>query len=545
MIRVRLVGLALLWTIGAQPGMVQNVHAQTPASSAVDRLFRLSGTFRPADGGTAARVESVTLSIYAEEKGGAPLWQETQQVAIDAEGRYTVLIGSSVDGVPVDLFASGEPRWLALQFLRAGEVEQARTLATSVPYALRAAKAGDADTLGGLSASAFQLAATAAPGGASTSTVVGGAAATPIPSFNIGTTGFVGKFFNSGDLTNSIMFDTGSRVGLNVTAPLDVLHSRFTNTDGSLTGIAVQNLGSAANSYSGMLFYDHTGALGQFQGFNNSTKEYRINNVAAGGTINFMQGGTSRFLVAAGGNVGVGETVPSHKLDVLHSGSTGILVKSTASFSVLDIDAFSGDAAIRFLNNGTSSWNIRNQPGTDHFQFFELGGGGERMRIENSTGKVVMTGSDPTDQLEVLGNVRVGTGTTGCVHDADATVIAGTCSSDLRFKRDVTPFPSTLERLVQLRPVHFYWRSSEFADKRFGTRQSWGLVAQDVEEVLPELVTFDQQGYRAVNYSKLPLLTIQAVKDLKVENDALKAQNAALEARLSALEAAVKALTRP
>lgn len=169
MIRMRLVGLALLWTIGAQLGLVQNVHAQSPSSSAVDRLFRVSGTFRPADGGAASSVETVTLSIYGEEKGGAPLWQETQQVAIDAEGRYTVLIGSTVDGVPVDLFASGEPRWLALQFLRAGEVEQARTLATSVPYALRAAKAGDADTLGGLSASAFQLAATAAKGGASTS----------------------------------------------------------------------------------------------------------------------------------------------------------------------------------------------------------------------------------------------------------------------------------------------------------------------------------------------------------------------------------------
>lgn len=46
-----------------------------------------------------------------------------------------------------------------------------------------------------------------------------------------------------------------------------------------------------------MLFYDQAGALGQFQGFNNSTHEYRINNIASGGTINFMLGGSSRFRI--------------------------------------------------------------------------------------------------------------------------------------------------------------------------------------------------------------------------------------------------------
>jgi hypothetical protein len=69
---------------------------------------------------------------------------------------------------------------------------------------------------------------------------------------------------------------------------------RFTNTNGGLTGFAVQNLGNTATSYSGMLFYDQFGALGQFQGFNNVTHEYRINNIAANGSINFMLG-TSRL----------------------------------------------------------------------------------------------------------------------------------------------------------------------------------------------------------------------------------------------------------
>ena len=59
----------------------------------------------------------------------------------------------------------------------------------------------------------------------------------------------------------------------------------------------MQNLGNTATSYSGMLFYDQFGALGQFQGFNNVTHEYRINNVARNGSINFMLGGASRFRI--------------------------------------------------------------------------------------------------------------------------------------------------------------------------------------------------------------------------------------------------------
>ena len=73
----------------------------------------------------------------------------------------------------------------------------------------------------------------------------------------------------------------------------------------------------------GMLFYDHTGALTQFQGFNNSTHEYRINNIARAspggafnGSINVMIGGSPKFVVATNGNVGIGTVAPSQKLHV-------------------------------------------------------------------------------------------------------------------------------------------------------------------------------------------------------------------------------------
>jgi hypothetical protein len=118
-----------------------------------------------------------------------------------------------------------------------------------------------------------------------------------------------------------------------------------------------------------------------------------------------LGGGGSRFVIQDGtGNVGIGETTaPSYKLDVLHSGSTGIRNRSSGSFSVFDIDAASGDAAIRFANAGVNQWNIRNQPGTDNLQIFELGGGGERMHIQNSTGNVSIGGeSSPSYRLDIL-----------------------------------------------------------------------------------------------------------------------------------------------
>ena len=65
---------------------------------------------------------------------------------------------------------------------------------------------------------------------------------------------------------------------------------------------------------------------------------------------------------------------------------------------------------------------------------------------------------------------RIGTsGTNGCIRGFDGTGIAGTCSSDLRFKRDVTAFPDVLARIAELRPVNFYSRADEFPPQQFGS----------------------------------------------------------------------------
>src|ERR1700687_6011323 len=89
-------------------------HAQQPQrTAAVPKLVRFSGSFRPADGTPAQTIESVTLSVYRDQTGGDALWHEIQNVVVDTDGHYSVLMGATKnEGMPVDLFASGEPRWL-------------------------------------------------------------------------------------------------------------------------------------------------------------------------------------------------------------------------------------------------------------------------------------------------------------------------------------------------------------------------------------------------------------------------------------------------
>lgn len=134
--------------------------AQQSANSnatVVPQLIPYSGVAKDLNGKPLSGTVGITFLLYKQEQGGAPLWLETENVQADARGNYTVQLGATLaNGLPSDLFVSGEARWLAVQI--AGQAEQSRVMLLSVPYAL---KAGDAATVGGLPASAFVLAASA------------------------------------------------------------------------------------------------------------------------------------------------------------------------------------------------------------------------------------------------------------------------------------------------------------------------------------------------------------------------------------------------
>ena len=183
------------------------------------------------------------------------MWIETQNVRPDKFGHYTVMLGATKSqGLPTDLFASGEARWLGVQ--AQGQAEQPRVMLLAVPYAL---KAGDAQTVGGLPASAFVL---ATPSG---TTIGNGSPVSPsspdtgskAPIGGSGTTGFLaGWIDNSGDLGNSILFQKGTgataMIGLNEKAPLANLDVNGTELvrglfESATTGLATASKGFNSN----------------------------------------------------------------------------------------------------------------------------------------------------------------------------------------------------------------------------------------------------------------------------------------------------------
>ncbi len=175
----------------------------------VPMLVRYDGSADRSDGKPKTGASPVTFLVYKEERGGEPLWMETQSVGFDANGKYEVYLGSTLSsGLPTDLFGTGEARWLEVQIT--GEPVQPRTLLVSVPYALHAA---DAATLGGLPASAFARAgslgssATAAPDAvaASSSNTV----TTPG-----GTAGLLPVWTGTSTIGNSIIYQTATGIGI-------------------------------------------------------------------------------------------------------------------------------------------------------------------------------------------------------------------------------------------------------------------------------------------------------------------------------------------
>jgi hypothetical protein len=202
---------------------VLNAQSQAPSQTAmgmVPRLVNFSGRAADAQGKSISGIAGVTFAIYKDQFEGAPLWFETQNVRADAKGNYSVQLGASKsDGLPLELFSSGDARWLGVR-VNGGE-EQPRVLLPSVPYALKAA---DAQTLGGLPPSAFVLAAPAASL-ASTTTSAGQEAmpqpltgTTPVTTVG-GTVNKLAKFDANADVTNSQVFDNGTNVGIGNTAP--------------------------------------------------------------------------------------------------------------------------------------------------------------------------------------------------------------------------------------------------------------------------------------------------------------------------------------
>ena len=193
------------------------LNAQQPAT-VVPALVHFSGVLTNANGKPLTGTVGVTFSLFKDQQGGAPLWLETQNVQPDKTGHYSVMLGSTNShGLPVELFASGEARWLGLQ--AQGQPEEPRVLWLSVPYAL---KALDAETIGGKPASSFML----APKSGTTTNDNNW----PLKSITgSGTKSFIPRFTGKTSIGNSSIFQsTSNNIGIGTSAPASLLDVKGT-----------------------------------------------------------------------------------------------------------------------------------------------------------------------------------------------------------------------------------------------------------------------------------------------------------------------------
>ncbi len=212
--------LLLVPSFGAVSQTVSSAPISVAAATAptvVPALVAYSGTALYVEGNPLSGEASITFLIFKDQTGGEPLFAETQTVPLDPTGHYKVNLGATLaNGLPSDLFSTGDARWLEVQ--TAGLAPQPRVLLVSVPYAMKAA---DAATLGGLPASAFVLAGQEAKLAATAPAITSNAASDVTTTG--GTAGYVPEFNGTTTIVDSPIFVLGGEVGIGTTTPTATL----------------------------------------------------------------------------------------------------------------------------------------------------------------------------------------------------------------------------------------------------------------------------------------------------------------------------------
>jgi trimeric autotransporter adhesin len=336
----------LLCAVLASAAPPQDQGSSLPAAASetvVPHLVSFSGTLRDPKGTAVTGSVTMTFSLYTFQEGGNPLWTETQKVRLDDQGHYAVLLGATApSGLPLDLFTSGQAQWLGVQPALAGVGEQPRVLLVGMPYALKAA---DADTLGGLPASAFAMAATGSsgtsPSATATAQIQDSNAAGPVDPLastiaGTGTANTLAMFTGSSTVGNSLITQSGGAAVVSEALQLPPL-----GTATSSRGFDSQpqdSLASAYNSSTRAAVEQHFRWWAEPVSNNTSSPSGKLNLLFASGTGTPAETGLS---IAHDGKItfASGQTFPGTGSGTVTSvgsgaGLTGGPITSSGSLSI-------------------------------------------------------------------------------------------------------------------------------------------------------------------------------------------------------------------
>jgi hypothetical protein len=145
-------------------------------------------------------------------------------------------------------------------------------------------------------------------------------------------------------------------------------------------------------------------------------------------------------------------------------------------------------------------------------------------------GQQVLTSSNVQFANTQLSSLGVGTASSGNAGEIRATGnIFAFYTSDKNLKENIVAIPNALQKVNQIRGVTFDWTDAEITkrggeDGYFIRKNDVGVIAQEVEAVLPEVVGTNGDGYKAVKYELIIPLLIEAIKELKAEVETLKSK---------------------
>lgn len=137
-------------------------------------------------------------------------------------------------------------------------------------------------------------------------------------------------------------------------------------------------------------------------------------------------------------------------------------------------------------------------------------------------GNIGIGTEEPQEKLHVVGDLCY-TGT-------------ATACSDRRYKNEIEEIENAVSAILFLRAVNYEWDLETFPVNGFDEKTQLGLIAQEVEKVLPEAVSTNSDGYKSVEYSKLSALLIEAIQEQQDKIQALKSRKANITARVKSLE---------
>jgi len=357
---------------------------------------------------------------------------------------------------------------------------------------------------------------------------------------------FILGFPISEKTASSVLVQDGGNVGIGTTSPDALLHVRaatdVTGTievqGGKATVAGVGEVNSELN------FGSNDGSIvGGIGGSVKSITEFANGAKAGMGFYTALQGRTPELKeamrIASNGNVGIGTgtAAPGAKLDVQSSTSSAYFRLKRAYTGSESALFFGSESATNFIDSQGATASAAKP-------FVFKTGGTERMRI--ASGGIILIGKTTTN-LQTAGlrfdpngemySSILNSGRTSHVYDTtnsvyrfyvtgagqiSATVTSITGISDISLKENIKPLETGLDEVMKLKPRRFDWKNGD-------GKNIAGFVAQEVEEVLPDLVSDykynDNETKKGLKMGDMIPTLVSAIQELKAEIELLKLNN--------------------